>query len=401
MLKGIIFDMDGVIIDSEPSHAKATVNTLKALGVSITLDYPYRFIGSTTEHMLKVMIEDFGLSVTVEALHEIYKEALAELIREEGYIPVPHVIRLIRDLYQEGYILAIASSSTPEEIAAVTEALEISSCFTKLVSGATVLHPKPAPDVFLKAVTELHLKPEDCIIIEDSCNGVKAACAAGIPVIGFVNPNSGNQDLSKAAILFEGFEEIDSCFLEKTYNRFHNLPVVITETDRLIIKELSVDDVPELMEIYRKPAINSFLPEIYTASLDSTDTAIDKHRAYIQNMYHFYELGLWGIYLKESGRLIGQCGIEPRHYEGEDTLEIGYLIDCNYQHSGYATEAVKAVISYSFHCQGLDYISALISPENIPSLKIAVKSGFVYEKNIERNGSVYHKYYITKNFFIK
>lgn len=391
MLKGIIFDMDGVIIDSEPTHAKAAVNTLKVLGVSLTLDYPYRFIGSTTEYMLKTMIQDFSLSITVESLHELYKKALEKLIREEGYIPIPHVIRLIEHLHRKGYALAIASSSTPEEITAVTQALQISSCFSRLVSGATVAHPKPAPDVFIKAAAELHLKAEECIIIEDSCNGVKAACAAGIPAVGYLNPNSGDQDLSQASILIEGFDEIDAAFLEKTYNRYHNLPLVIAETERLIIREIAVEDIPALMDIYKNPSVNSFLPQIHKASLDSMDTAIDKHKAYIKNMYHFYELGLWGLYLK-NGRLIGQCGMEPGQINGEDTIEIGYLIDSGYQNLGYGKEAIEAVLHYASHCLDIHKITALISPDNLSSIEAIKRAGFLYEKEITRNSEVYQEY---------
>lgn len=397
MLKGIIFDMDGVIIDSEPSHAKAAVNTLEALGVFITLDYPYRFIGSTTKHMLKTMIEDFTLSASEEFLNELYNKSLAALIQEEGYTPVPYVVNLIQHLYHKGYSLAIASSSTPEEIAAVTEALQISSYFTRLVSGATVQHPKPAPDVFLKAVSELNLNTGECIILEDSSNGVKAACAAGIPAVGLINPNSGNQDLSQAAILIEGFEEIDAAFFEKVYNRYHNFPVIITETDRLIIKEIAVDDIPDLMDIYKNPEINSYLPEIQKASLDLTETAIEKHRAYIKNMYHFYDFGLWGVYLKETGELIGQCGIEPHQQDKEDILELGYLIDPKYQHFGYAAEAVIAVLQYSFNCLAVNKITALIAPENKASLHIAEKTGFKFEGSTSKAEVAYEKYSILKH----
>lgn len=395
MLKGIIFDMDGVIIDSEPTHSKAIVNALETLGISLPMEYPYRFIGSTTEYMLEMIINDFNLSISTKALNDLYDEALEILIKEEGYIPVPYVISLIKNLYREGYSLAIASSSTPEEIAAVTNALEISSCFKKLVSGTTVQHPKPAPDVFIKAVSELNLTADECIIIEDSSNGVKAACAAGIPVIGYINPNSGNQDLSLSSILIEGFDEIDSDFMKKTYCRYHNLPLVIAETERLLIKEIPVEDVPSLMDIYIKPEINKFLPELYKVSLNSLDTVIQKHKAYIKNMYQFYDLGLWGVYLK-TGELIGQCGIEPHHSEGSADMEIGYLIDIPYQKKGYAAEAIEAVLTHAVQSLNIYSLTALISPENTASIKLAVMSGFSYEKEITRGGILYHKYRIYK-----
>lgn len=392
MLKGIIFDMDGVIIDSEPSHARAAINALEALGVIVGLDYPYRFIGSTTEYMLKEMIRDFNLDISLEDFNELYKRCLETLIEEEGYTEVPFVKKLIRHLHEEGYFLAIASSSTPEEIHAVTKALDISSCFTRLVSGATVPHPKPAPDVFIKAVSELGLTADECIIIEDSFNGVMAARAANIPVIGYVNPNSGNQDLSSAAILIEGFEEIDSYFLERTFNRYHDLPSVIAETPRLLIKEIPLSDIPALMDIYKKPAVNASLPDIYKASLDDIKTAASKHRAYIQNIYHFYGYGLWGVYMKETGKLIGQCGIELRSQGQEDEIELGYLLNDNYWHQGYGLEAVNAVVDYAFTYLDINRVTAQIVNTNKASIALAEKTGFHYVNKVLKNGILYNQY---------
>ena len=87
-----------------------------------------------------------------------------------------------------------------------------------------VANPKPAPDIFLAACDFLSVSPEECIVIEDSTNGVNAAYQAGITSIGFVNPNSGNQDLSKAAILVEGFDEVDYEFIKEVYQDTHKKP---------------------------------------------------------------------------------------------------------------------------------------------------------------------------------
>ncbi len=396
MLKGIIFDMDGVIIDSEPSHAMAALDALKTLNVSASLDYPYGFIGSTTEHMLRTMIKDFDLDISAEDLHMRYKDCLASRINTEGYIPVPFVQQLIKHLYQEGFLLAIASSSTPEEIQAVTKALDIYPYFTKLVSGATVANPKPAPDVFLKAVNELGLSLDECIIIEDSFNGVKAACTARIPVVGYVNPNSGNQDLSKAEILIEGFDEIDSPFLNRVYQRYHNIPLTITDSNRLLIKEIPLEDIPLLLDIYRNPSVNKFLPEIQAAALNTLEDITEMHKSYIDSMYHFYGFGLWGVYLKESERLIGQCGFEQHLLEGEAVIEIGFLLDSNYHGSGYGIEAVTAVINYAFSNLDINLISALTNPLNHASVCLLLKAGFHYVKTILKDKKEYSLYTLSK-----
>jgi HAD superfamily hydrolase (TIGR01509 family) len=396
MLKGIIFDMDGVIIDSEPSHALAALDALKTLNVSATFDYPYSFIGSTTEHMLKTMIKDFKLDISVDDLHMRYKECLAARIKAEGYVPVPFVQQLIKHLYQEGFILAIASSSTPEEIQAVTKALDIYPYFTKLVSGATVANPKPAPDVFLKAVNELGLELNECIIIEDSFNGVKAACAAEIPVVGYVNPNSGNQDLSKAEILIEGFEEIDSSFLNRCYQRYHNMPITITASSRLLIKEIPLEDVPLLLDIYRNPSVNAFLPEIQAVALNSLEDVVEKHKAYIDSIYHFYGFGLWGVYLKDLDCLIGQCGFEQHMLDGEDIIELGILLDSNYHGNGYGIEAVNTVINYASSNLDIKLISTLISPLNKASISLFSKAGFQYVKTTMKDKEEYYLYTLVK-----
>ena len=93
-----------------------------------------------------------------------------------------------------------------------------------MVSADTLDKPKPAPDVFLYAAQELGLSPDECIIIEDSQNGVLAAKAAGIPCVGYINPDSGDQDLSAADILVEGFEEVAEKFMVRVWKRAHGEP---------------------------------------------------------------------------------------------------------------------------------------------------------------------------------
>lgn len=224
MLKGVIFDMDGVIINSEPQHYEAYVMFCAEYGVEFPYEEYKGFIGSTHAKVCKYMKEHFEIPVTEEEKQKKLGEYREYLIKTKGYEEIPGIKELIQNLYQNGMKLAIASSSPEKEIKKVVESLGIASYFTKLVSGEKVPHPKPAPDVFLKAVKELELSTEECIIIEDSGNGVKAAKAAGVPVIGFYNPDSGEQDLSKASMIVEGFEEIDFDFVEKVYQRAYSQP---------------------------------------------------------------------------------------------------------------------------------------------------------------------------------
>ena len=118
--------------------------------------------------------------------------------QEEGYEPIEGTLDLIRELHSQGIPLAVASSSSKQEIERVMDYFEITHCFRALVSGKDCEHPKPAPDVILKAARKLCIKPEQCLVIEDSNNGVTAAKSAGMSVIGFRNLEVANQELRPA-----------------------------------------------------------------------------------------------------------------------------------------------------------------------------------------------------------
>ncbi len=392
MLKAVIFDMDGVLIDSEPLHCKAHILAMQKRGIVIDETYCNQFIGSTTNHMLQTLKKEFNLTDSVEQLLEEYIIEKEHLIELEGHIPIPYTKELIIDLYHHGIKMAIASSSSVEEIEDVVTSLDIKKYMNKLVSGTTVPNPKPSPDVFLKAMKELEVNRDECIIIEDSCNGTKAGVAAGIPVIGFINPNSGNQDLSKASLLIEGFDEIDFKFIDTTYRQVNNLPITITTTNRLDIKELSTEDIPALYNIYQnidtKMFINYIAPNI--------GEAIACHKSYIENVYHFYGYGLWGIFKKDTNQLIGQCGIQNTRINQKDELELSYVLDKKEWGNGYGIESVKAVIQYGFHNLNIKRIVAQIHIQNQSSIQLVEKIGFKKESLFIKNQEEYVLYVIEE-----
>jgi HAD superfamily hydrolase (TIGR01509 family) len=371
LLKAVLFDMDGVIIDSEPQHARAAVLALQKYNVDISIDYAYQFIGTTTYHMCCKMVEDFSLSVTPEELLKANEESKNYLSQTEGYEAIPYIVDLMKDLHRHGIKMIIASSSSGQSIEEVIRYLHIGELLDGYISGTSVAHPKPAPDIFLEAARILGVEPSECIVIEDSYNGVTAADVAGITSIGFLNPNSGTQDLRKSAILIEGFDEVDYHFINMVYQHAKLLPATILTTERLILRELAVEDIKTLCQICDKPTIRKLLTD-YTG-----DPALEKAKleAYIKNIYHYYGYGLWGIFMKETGQLIGRCGIEYKILNGEAVHELGYLIDTDYQGLGYATEAVRATLDYAFERLDIDRILAVIEKGNIPSAHLADKLG--------------------------
>lgn len=378
--------MDGVIIDSEPLHARAAVMAAKQYNTDITIEYCYGFIGTTTYHMCQKMIEEFHMNATPEELLQTNNKMKELLVKSEGYPAIPYITQLIQNLYSHGMKLIIASSSPADAIEYVMHSLNIKEYFTGYISGMSVPNPKPAPDIFLAAAKYLEVTPEECIVIEDSMNGANAAYAAGIPCIGYLNPNSGNQDLSKAILLVEGFEEIDYHFINSVFSRAFHESSLFIETDRLILKELTVDDAEDLYQLYQKPDIKRFIDDIS----DSPETEREKLKAYIQYVYQYYGYGLWGVFLKSNMKLIGRCGFELKSFEGFEEYELGYLIGEEYQGNGYAMECTEAVIQYFFEHYNAPRMIAVIDGANSKSLKLAQKLDMVkfgkairYNRNCE------------------
>ncbi len=378
ILKAVIFDMDGVIIDSEPSHARSAVEVCAKYGINIDVEYCKNFIGSSTKKMCETIVKEFDTDVTAEELLAAMNQGKKDYVKREGHTIIPGVKDFIKRLYQAGLHLAIASSSSPAEIEDVVKSLGIKKYFDKLVSSSHVAHPKPAPDTFELALSKLGADAKDSIIIEDSSFGVAAAKAAGVACVGFINPNSGNQDLSKADVLLNSFTDLSVRFLEQTLQRSLGQPVVITDTKRLIIRELAVSDVKELYPIYTDPQIRKYIDNID----DYFEEEVEKQRAYIQNVYSFYGYGLWGVFSKTTGGIIGRCGIENQMVDGKEEISLSYLLDSQHWGYGYAVECCTAVLDYARDELDIHRIVAVIDYDNSRSIKTAQKIGMKCEKDI-------------------
>lgn len=222
MLRSIIFDMDGVLVNSEPVHYQAYLMALKPWGKTFSYEEYKNYVGTVNAVIIDSLIRRFGLPVTGKEFSEMMKEKKAYLYGRDGYPGIDGVPEMLECLKKAGYTLAVASSSPYENIIRATKALDIYKYFDVLVSGEEVEHPKPAPDVFLKAAQILGTAPEDCLVVEDSCHGVHAAKNAGMASIGFINPDSGDQDLSCAVRLTESFRLVDAAFVEAVYQEWEN-----------------------------------------------------------------------------------------------------------------------------------------------------------------------------------
>ncbi|MCD5001506.1 HAD-IA family hydrolase [Enterococcus saccharolyticus] len=207
MIDTIIFDMDGVLVDSEYTFLRSKTEMLHAEGHLKDESYQYQFMGTTAEFMWQTMKDELQLPRSVAEYIAEMNQRRAEIIAKDGVRAISHVQEFVKKLAEAGFKLGVASSSRKSEIEANLTALGLRSYFAQLVSGEEVVHSKPAPDVFLKAAELLESKPENCLVFEDTRNGSKAAKAAGMYCIGFANPQYPIQELVADEIIND-FQEV-------------------------------------------------------------------------------------------------------------------------------------------------------------------------------------------------
>lgn len=189
-LEAVIFDMDGVISRTQKLHSQAQSDVLeKDFSVEMSpAEITERYAGMEPGTLFR---EETGSDDPKKA-HSRKQERLYELVEEEGVEPVEGALDLISKL-SEDYIIGVGSGSQPEFIQLVLDNLGISEQFKSYTSGSEVENGKPAPDVYLEEARRLGVDPENCLVIEDSKNGVKSARKAGMTVIGLVE--SSDQEI--------------------------------------------------------------------------------------------------------------------------------------------------------------------------------------------------------------
>lgn len=218
--------------------------------------------------------------------------------------------------------------------------------------------------------------PTDCIWIVSNRQQKQIADSLGIASVG--EPQCGTR------YAVESLAELDIEYLERVRRRYNHIPWDIGETDRCLIRELSLSDLPELYELYDKPGMTDFVEQLY-----DYETELEYQKAYIENMYGFYEYGMWLVFSKETGKLIGRAGLEHD--------ELGYMIAPELWDQGYATEVCRFIIDYARENTDFEELYCRIDERNEASVRLAKRLGFVRNGQIgnERNTGGLDRYVLS------
>ncbi len=209
MSKAVIFDMDGVMIESEPLWEKTERILLRRRNIDYNPTYRDKIVGLNQKDSARLLKETFGLPETVE---EIIAERVGILISlyEKELELVPDLIPLLEGLKRKDFLLALASSSPLRVINFVLDRFSLHEFFSVVISGDSVELGKPHPDIYLLTAKKLGVEPKECVVIEDSINGIKSAKNARMTCIAVPDKRLNQEEFQTADLIVDSLDKISA-----------------------------------------------------------------------------------------------------------------------------------------------------------------------------------------------
>ena len=209
MLKAVIFDMDGVIVNSEPLHHLAYKKMFEEFKLDVSNSLYESFTGQSTYSICEQLCEIFDLKVDANAL-VLSKRKHFKIIFENdsSFEMIDGAMNLIKDYFENNLTLVLASSASMTNIERIFKKFDLNKFFKAKISGADLKESKPNPEIFVKAAELAGFKKEECIVIEDSTSGIMASKSAGIYCVGYNSYNSKNQNYDNANLVVSDLNEI-------------------------------------------------------------------------------------------------------------------------------------------------------------------------------------------------
>ncbi|MGN0376121.1 MAG: GNAT family N-acetyltransferase [Suilimivivens sp.] len=227
------------------------------------------------------------------------------------------------------------------------------------------------------------LAKEDQLLITDDAETLKWLLKEGFFAIALYHDKNREVSFPEALYVVENVEELTLKAYDEVYRRLAGLPWDILETERLLVRESTVEDVKEFYRIYGDPSVTCYMEGLF----QDPDEEIAYMKSYIKQIYGYYGFGMWTVLLKSTGQVIGRAGLSIR--EGYELPELGFVIDVMHQRRGYAFEVCSAILNYAKEELFFEKVQALVQEKNEASLKLLYKLGFQYEKNVFENGQEY------------
>lgn len=197
----VIFDMDGLIFDSERLFMKCLIEEAAKHGYTITKDMYIDTMGLAGDNLVKKMYSYFGDDYPFRLISEQARASMNNIVNIQGLPVKKGILPLLKHLQDKEISCCVCSSSPERYVEAYLDRAELSTYFQYIAGGDMVKRSKPAPDIFLLACEHFNISPEKCVVLEDSYNGICAACNANIPAICIPDLKIPDEEMTKKAAL--------------------------------------------------------------------------------------------------------------------------------------------------------------------------------------------------------
>lgn len=219
-LKAVLFDMDGVIVDTERLNRKAYFGMFEFFNLPVDQNLYKTFIGRSTDSVCQELIDKFSPTATKAELLAKKREIFTDLFNNDPEFDLILGVRsLIENYYNNNITLVLASSARLETIQLIFDRFSLNKYFRAKISGTDLKESKPNPEIFIKAAQLSGELPENCIVIEDSTNGINAAHKAGIFCVAYRSEHSHNQDYTNANLVIDDYTEVEFEKASKWFKR--------------------------------------------------------------------------------------------------------------------------------------------------------------------------------------
>ena len=216
MIKAVIFDLDGVLIDSAALVVKTRREVLASHGVDID-DVPdpheQGHMGSSTKNILAAVKQHLDVSIDEKAYSDNFTEKIRKGLMDSNVTVDPALLDFLADLKEHDVTCAIATASRSGSLQVKMDILKIQNYFKTMVTADDVSAHKPAPDLYLEAIKRLSLQPSECIVIEDTSAGIASGVAAGCKVIGITKYSSHKDNLPNTLLTIDSWDEISADYV--------------------------------------------------------------------------------------------------------------------------------------------------------------------------------------------
>ncbi|MEE3495201.1 MAG: GNAT family N-acetyltransferase, partial [Butyrivibrio sp.] len=217
------------------------------------------------------------------------------------------------------------------------------------------------------------------------------ATKEGFYVIGVEHVLNRNEEFPGVKYIFSDIDEVDIDSFIKAYQRYAKEPWDVLTTDRLLVRETTLDDVDEFYKLYKDPEMTRYMEGLFENPEDEKRYQKD----YIEKVYGLMGFGIWTLVRRSDGRVIGRVGYSVRN--GFDDIELGFLIGKEFQRQGYAFEACNAVLDYGRDILLFDKVQTLVKAENEISINLCKKLGFEYLDTVSVEEDIYGREYNGEN----